>query len=171
MLSESVTNNRTAALWQVPAILLIAVVFGVGANYLRHDRLPLMVTEKARPAANSDFISLGAARRLFAGNAAVFIDARSAADYEKGHIAGAISLPWQAVDSRFAEVGADLPMDKPIITYCDGENCSLSEHLAGFLREMGFAPVRVLKNGWSLWQQHNLPVESDRLAAPPRAAQ
>ena len=161
MRSQNAVNSRIAALWQGPAILLVSVVLGVGANYLRSDRLPLMATEKT-PAANGDFISLGEAGRMFAKGTALFIDARPAADYQKGHIAGAISLPWQAVERRFADIGADLPVDKPIITYCDGANCSLSDHLAGFLREMGFARVRVLKNGWSLWRQHGLPVESGR---------
>ncbi len=162
MRSKNAVNNRIAALWQVPAILLVSVVLGVGANYMHSDRLPLMATEKAPPSAVDGLISLGEAKRLFAAGAAVFIDARPAGDYRKGHITGAISLPWEAVDSRFADIGAEIPVDKPIITYCDGANCSLSEHLAKFLREMGFAHVRVLKNGWSLWQRQQLPVESDR---------
>lgn len=161
MRSKNAVNSRIAALWQVPAILLVSVVLGVGANYLRSERLPLMATEKT-PAANGDFISLGEAGRMFAKGTALFIDARPAADYQRGHIAGAVNLPWQAVERRFADIGADLPVDKPIITYCDGANCSLSAHLAKFLRAMGFSHVYVLKNGWTLWQRQKLPVESGR---------
>jgi 3-mercaptopyruvate sulfurtransferase SseA len=48
-----------------------------------------------------------------------------------------------------------------IITYCDGESCELSHELALFLKEMGFANVRVLVNGWTVWQQAGLPTEAD----------
>jgi len=51
--------------------------------------------------------------------------------------------------------------DTLIITYCDGENCDLSHELAIFLRDMGFPNVKVLVNGWTVWQEMNLPVEGD----------
>ena len=91
--------------------------------------------------------------------AAVIIDARPNDDYEKGHIRGALSLPWRDVDQRFMEVTKDISVDTPIITYCDGETCSLSHDLAVFLKDMGFMNVRVLVNGWTVWQAAGLPVE------------
>ena len=47
-----------------------------------------------------------------------------------------------------------------IITFCDGQSCRLSHELALFLREMGYENVRVLVNGWTLWQQAGLPVSA-----------
>jgi 3-mercaptopyruvate sulfurtransferase SseA len=47
-----------------------------------------------------------------------------------------------------------------LITYCDGESCDLSHELALFLKEMGFENVRVLVNGWSVWQQAGLPFQT-----------
>ena len=46
-------------------------------------------------------ISLDEAEKLFFTDAAVFIDARSEEDYARGHIQGALSLPWHEVDLRF----------------------------------------------------------------------
>ncbi len=156
----------TAAMWQVPVILLIAAVMAVAVNRLRPDgRLPLMVGRPPAATAGQndagDSISLDQARKLFQQGAALFLDARSREDYLRGHIRGALSLPWQEVDDRIAAVGDLLDEDKVIITYCDGASCTLSHHLARYLKDMGFARVRVLKNGWSLWRQNGLPVESD----------
>ena len=55
----------------------------------------------------------------------------------------------------------DISVNTPIITYCDGENCELSHNLAKFLLDMGFTNVRILVNGWSKWQNADLPVEKE----------
>jgi rhodanese-related sulfurtransferase len=110
-------------------------------------------------------ISLFEAQKLFANDAAVFIDARSAEDYSRGHIHGARSLPRQEMDLKFIDVTKDLDLETPVITYCDGETCELSHDLALFLRDAGFVNTRVLVNGWSLWRLAGMPVES----GPPSA--
>jgi len=53
----------------------------------------------------------------------------------------------------------DIFHDTPIITYCDGETCNLSHDLALFLKDMGFAHVNVLVNGWTLWIEKGLPTQ------------
>lgn len=167
----STTRNRwIAVMWQVPAILLIAAVVAVAVNRLRPDNtLPLMATRPLAAAVQSedqaDQISITQARELFEQNAALFLDARSRDDYLQGHIRGALSLPWQEVDERFADISDELSEDSVIITYCDGERCLLSHHLARYLKDMGFSHVRVVKNGWSLWRQNSLPVEGVEASA------
>lgn len=44
----------------------------------------------------------------------VLIDTRSRAEYEAGHIPGAISIPYAEVDARYRE----LPRATQIVTYC-----------------------------------------------------
>jgi rhodanese-related sulfurtransferase len=134
-------------------------------NALRPDRLPLIGdwTAAARITTSTGErmdISLDEAENLFFTDAAVFIDARSEQDYAQGHIQNARSLPWQAVDLKFMGVTEQLDLETPIVTYCDGETCELSHHLALFLRDAGFLNTRVLVNGWTLWHQAGLPVES-----------
>ncbi len=51
--------------------------------------------------------------KLDAGQAVVF-DARRQESYMRQHIAGALSLPWNEVDARLAE----LPTDKQAVFYC-----------------------------------------------------
>jgi rhodanese-related sulfurtransferase/uncharacterized membrane protein YphA (DoxX/SURF4 family) len=153
------------AAWQVPALVILSVAAALTVNALRVDRLPLAgdfsVSARMTTAAGERMdISLEEAQKLFSAHAAVFIDARSAEDYAKGHIQGALSLPWHDVDLDFLNVTQNLDMQAQIVTYCDGETCELSHDLALFLRDAGFLNTRVLINGWTLWQHAGLPVES-----------
>jgi len=153
-------------LWQIPAILAIALGMGFISNTLRPDSIQLVgdwSAEARITTATGDnlVIPFSEAAKLFTEKAAVFIDARSDEDFRKGHIHGAKSLPWQDVDQRFIEIVEDISPDVTIITYCDGENCDLSHDLALFLLDMGFKDVRVLINGWSVWQETNLSVEKE----------
>ena len=72
--------------------------------------------------------------------------------YKEGHIQGSRSLPFEAFDQLADEVLIDLPEDTLIITYCDGEKCTLSAELAQKLKQIGFENVRVLFNGWTVWK-------------------
>jgi rhodanese-related sulfurtransferase len=152
------------AVWQVPALVILSVVAALGVNALRVDRLPLAgdfsaAARMTTPTGERMDISLEEAQKLFFTHAVVFIDARSAEDFAKGHIQGALSLPWHEVDLDFLGVTQNLDMEAHIVTYCDGETCELSHDLALFLRDAGFLNTRVLINGWTLWQQAGLPVE------------
>jgi rhodanese-related sulfurtransferase len=150
--------------WQAPLLAFAAIVLGSSFNLLRADGISLR-RDRSNESRFTDkesislMVSLEEARALFEKDAASFVDARPSQHYEEGHIRGALSLPWQEVETAFAEVTGRLEPEKIIITYCDGEDCDLSHSLAVFLREMGFTNVRVLVNGWTLWQRAQLPVE------------
>ena len=45
----------------------------------------------------------------------------------------------------------------------DGDTCDLSKELALLLENPGFSKARVLVNGWSVWQQAGLSVETGNL--------
>ncbi len=150
--------------WQAPLLALAAVALGSCFNLLRADGISLRgdwsperrFTDREGV---SIVVSLEEARALFEKEAVSFVDARSREQYEEGHIKGALSLPWQEVETYFTEVSGRLEPDKTIVTYCDGDACDLSHSLAVFLKEMGFANVRVLLNGWTIWRSAQLPVE------------
>lgn len=154
------------ALWQTPTLILLAVIFAVCVNGLRADPILLLEdwsieTRFADAAESSLIIPLGRAWELFENGAVLFVDARLPDEYAKGHIYGALNLPWQAVDHYFAEAAQRLEGPQTIVAYCDGEGCDLSHELALFLLAMGFERVRVLDNGWPLWQAAGLPTAVD----------
>jgi len=168
MFESKATWKRAA--WQVPVLVVLSAAVALAVNALRTDRLPMVgdfsVAARMTTATGERMdITLGEAEKLFFTHAAVFIDARSVEDYVKGRIQGARSLPWHEVDINFIGVTQDLDLETPIVTYCDGETCELSHDLALFLRDAGFTSLRVLVNGWTVWQQAGLPVESGMISA------
>jgi rhodanese-related sulfurtransferase len=158
-------NTWFRAARQILALVILSAVAAVAVNALRADRLPLVgdwsVAARITTSTGERMdISLDEAEKLFFTDAAVFIDARPEEDYARGHIQNARCLPWHDVDLKFMGVTEELDLEMPIVTYCDGETCELSHNLALFLRDAGFLNTRVLVNGWTLWQQAGLPVES-----------
>lgn len=152
------------ALWQTLAIVALAAALGTGTSALRLGGIPLVQDWSAEALlrdgqGNREDISLEDAARLFHEGCAVFLDARSAEEYLSGHIRGARSLPLHDADLLFEKAAGDVSPGTPLITYCDGEACSLSHDLATVLKKLGFEEVRVLVNGWTLWLENGLPVE------------
>lgn len=151
-------------IWQSGAILLFAAILGLSCNQLRPGSLALVADWSPEARLNLESgdtmaISLEEAEELFHTQLAVFLDARSPELYAEGHIQRALNLPWDEFESRFANFMADIPPQTLIITYCDGETCNLSKDLAMSLFEKGYTNVRVLVNGWTLWQNKGLPIE------------
>ena len=103
-------------------------------------------------------ISLEEAIRRHAGQSAIFADARSAADYEAGHIQGALSLPDQNIDAWIETFIAQTNPETLIIAYCEGSQCILSKSLVDKLIELGFVNARYLVDGWGRWKEHQLPM-------------
>ena len=160
-------NNRhiwIKSLKQVFFIALIVLVAGFASNKLRADKIPFVEDWSAKSSLVTSSgenleISLFEATNLFREKRALFIDARSKEEFEKGHIKGAISLPYKDADWKFVEAMTGVSEESAVITYCDGEKCELSMELAVFLRNTGYKNVKVLSNGWAVWKQNGLPVE------------
>ncbi len=74
------------------------------------------------------------------------LDVRAAADYEKGHIAGAINIPF---GKNMQESFSAIPTDKPVIITCySGQTAS---QVLGVLRLLGFEAYNMpggMNNGW-----------------------
>ncbi|MBU2622292.1 MAG: rhodanese-like domain-containing protein [Proteobacteria bacterium] len=150
---------------QIFFIALIVLVAGFASNMLRSDKIPLVEDWSAKSnlvtsSGENLEISLAEASNLFKKGGGAFIDARSRAEYDAGHIKGAKSLPYKEADWKFVEAMDGISEDSALITYCDGETCELSMELAIFLRNTGYKNVKVLSNGWSVWKQNGLPVET-----------
>ncbi|MGA2404780.1 MAG: rhodanese-like domain-containing protein, partial [Syntrophobacteraceae bacterium] len=114
----------------------------------------------AMEAVQEPVVSIEEARALFLTNGAVFVDARPEEAYRSGHIQGALNLPPDSIEEWLHGAGAQIPPDSLIITYCDGESCTLSKEAALQLSGKGYSHVRVLVNGWSAWQDAGLPTET-----------
>ncbi len=76
---------------------------------------------------------------------ALIVDVRTPAEYDLGHIPGAINLPIDDLRERLGE----LPPSRPIVVYCA---VGLRGYLASnILRQRGYDDVRNLIGGYRLW--------------------
>ncbi len=86
----------------------------------------------------------------------LWIDARPAAQFEAGHIPGAVNLPLDAWDTHFPQLLAVWSPERALVVYCDSTTCDLSEQVADRLRrELGVDTVQVLHGGWQAWQEES----------------
>ncbi len=77
-------------------------------------------------------------RRARAGDVTV-VDVRPLAEYQSGHIAGALFIPLEDLKKRLAEI----PMDREIVAYCRGPYRVLSMEAVRLLRERGRKAIRL----------------------------
>ncbi len=155
------------AVWQAGLALSLAFVVALLINQARQDTLLLVMNWSPEAMLTTDkgegmVISLEQARELCEEKKALFLDARSQEDYVRGHIRCALNIPWQSFDQHIGRILETIPDHAWIVTYCDGENCSLSEELAKELYAMGYNHVKVLLNGWTRWVEAGFPVEEGR---------
>ncbi len=106
--------------------------------------------------------SLDDAWSLHKAGRALFLDARDERSFEMGHLPGALHIPPDQGDAHVPELQALSQAGMALIAYCDGMDCPLSSELARGLQGRGLPAVKVLVNGWSLWQRAGYPVEKGK---------
>lgn len=120
-------------------------LFGPASPPLRSDLTPPVITFEQ-------------ARDIFNRGDALFVDARHSYEFGLGHIKGAISVPMQEFNEHHPILEI-IPKDKPLVVYCDGEDCNSSKELAGKLIAAGYKDVKVFFGGWTAWIANNQPVQ------------
>ena len=85
----------------------------------------------------------------------VLIDVRPQAEYESGHLPGAVAMPVDELEGRLDE----LPRDKTIVAYCRGPYCVFADEALSLLAERGWRVAR-LEEGVAEWQQAGLALEA-----------
>jgi rhodanese-related sulfurtransferase/DNA-binding transcriptional ArsR family regulator len=81
------------------------------------------------------------------------LDLRPGAEYEAGHIPGAVSVPLDELPARLAE----LPIARDIVAYCRGPFCVMAPRGIDLLRAHGL-PARRLEDGLPEWRLAGYPV-------------
>lgn len=84
---------------------------------------------------------------------ATVIDVRPPAEYDAGHIEGAVSVPLESLPEWLSK----LPHDQEIVAYCRGPYCMLSFDAVEQLRKHGYR-ARRLEDGFPEWVVDHLPV-------------
>jgi len=160
-------KGKTRIFQQVIIILLFSIATALMTNALRSNSLPLVGdwsqgTFSLKAEFDIPTVPLEGAVVKFLSDEALFLDARSRADYQLGHIQGALNLPVHEGDfgRRLQEFSLKVDHEKELIVYCDGTSCSLSPKLASVLKGLGYRDVKILINGWTEWTMAGMPFEA-----------
>jgi rhodanese-related sulfurtransferase/predicted transcriptional regulator len=81
-------------------------------------------------------------------------DVRPRAEFEAGHVLGAVSVPPEEVQQRLAE----LPEGVEVVAYCRGPYCVFADDAVRALAAIGRRAWR-LEDGFPQWRRAGLPVE------------
>ena len=152
-------------------IVVLASVLAVAHNAVSPHRIALVGTWPSTFGADSaavppsykeddpEILRLDEAVAFYQSAGVQFVDARDEADYQLGHIPGAINFPFDYYDDFAATVLPKLDKERELVTYCGGEDCELSLYMARQLRLEGFTKLHIFFGGYTQWQEAGLPVE------------
>jgi protein-disulfide isomerase/rhodanese-related sulfurtransferase len=128
-------------------------------GFLNFQGSSIDCTEDAPKGPEPAMIRTTEAEKLY-HDGSVFVDVRSADDYQKARISGAVNVPLNEAERRVAE----LPRDKTIVLYESGSGspsdvCAASRAVGRVLLARGYTKVVVYQDGLAGWQKQALPVE------------
>jgi len=94
------------------------------------------------------------AERIDGEQAPVILDVRSVAEFERGHVRGAIHIPHDELAARLDELPSD--PGEEVVLYCQtGRRAALA---AAVLHEAGYEHLHDLEGHWQAWEAAGLPV-------------
>jgi rhodanese-related sulfurtransferase len=169
---------------QVFVIVGLSVVTGISYNYFSRNPLPLTgkydahmvdlvisskLNKKENPAVASPAetavptfqeIDADTLQSLVEAGKVILLDARTADEFNQGHIPGAVNLPITRFNATYGFLTSIFAENKMIICYCEGHDCTDSSLLAFELHKKGYKDIFVYKGGMAEWEQFTYPVET-----------
>ena len=131
------------------SVLQIVLTAGLGLSLALAGCAQESPTEAAPALSNIRDISVADANALLTGeDGAVVLDVRTAAEFDAGHIDGAVNADFLADD--FVSAIADLDRDTTYILHC--KSGSRSTRALEVLKEEGFTSVAHLTDGYDGWK-------------------
>ncbi|HEX2869484.1 MAG TPA: rhodanese-like domain-containing protein [Ignavibacteriales bacterium] len=127
-----------------------------GFSMKKHVTAEMTAKENEVPLSEPKVISLKEALKFHEANV-IFIDARANEDFLKGHIKNAINVPFYEFD-KYKENLRGISKDEPIVCYCEGAECDLSDMLGEKLASMGYKMVFIFFGGWYAWSDAKFPI-------------
>jgi rhodanese-related sulfurtransferase len=159
---------------QAVVLVVAGAVLGLLVNALRPGGISLVqpIAAAAGTTGASCEAPAGAVRDVDVGEAcdleaagAAFVDARPAAAYAAGHVAGAFHLPSRGDCPGFEEALARIREAPTVVVYDDDGSCALARHLADRLVARGLIDVRVMTGGFAGWCAADRPAEAGSCGA------
>ena len=126
-------------------------------------------SETPQTLAGGKVISVDDGKALLAKKTAMFVDTRSAVNFGKGHVPGAVAIPYKGSSDDVASFDASkdqfdlskLPAakDQPVVFYSDGPSGWKSYKAAVTAVKAGHKNVSYMRAGWTEWSAKGFPTE------------
>ncbi|MFH0802443.1 MAG: metalloregulator ArsR/SmtB family transcription factor [bacterium] len=100
-------------------------------------------------------VDRNALRERVLSGAVTLLDVRPRAEYQAGHIPGALCVPLEELEEHLAK----LPEGQEIVAYCRGPYCVLAVEAVERLKAKGFKAYR-MEDGVVEWRALGLPVDA-----------
>ncbi len=162
-------KNLLGTLTEICLIVVVSAAAGIAWNRtLLTGAWRGELTQQAQAAPQGEElpmpIGLVQVKELHDSKQAVIVDARSAASFAQGHIAGALTLPLEEL-RKTGPVGlkAKVPTSATVIAYCNGFSCHDSMDLGKLLMQAGYASVYVFEGGYPEWRDAGYPTATGAL--------
>jgi rhodanese-related sulfurtransferase len=104
-------------------------------------------------------VSLEEAKKLFDAKEVIFLDARPAPIYKRGHIPGALNVPFNSMEKE--KLMSDIKVDQPLVVYCYSARCNQASLLDARIRKLGYKNVAVFSGGIVEWTKAKYPLEKE----------
>ena len=154
----------------------MALGVGLLANTVSPDGIPVIGKYRSLSGGNGPvvpptaepgdppFIDIARAQLEFDLGDVLFIDARDESEFACGTIPGSVNIPFEYLpdddlEGYFESVLGKDRKDRLLITYCSGEECDLSLHLARNLQDLGYTNVVIFFGGSREWEKYDLGLE------------
>jgi rhodanese-related sulfurtransferase len=164
------------AIRQFLVLAVVATALALVVNVVSPNRIPLvgdyyeiqvrdgMIVPPSAEPGDPPFIAVDRAQAEYTMGTALFVDSRDKSEFDCGTIPGSVNIPFDYLpDNNLREyidsaLGGVAP-DKTIITFCSGEECDLSLHLARNLQAMGYSDVLIFFGGSREWEELGFEME------------
>lgn len=160
-------------------VVLLAVAVSLTVNVFSPNKIPVIgdyrdlhtgdgpIVPPDSDPNDPQFIAIDVAELDYSQDAALFVDARDPEEYECGTIPGAINIPFEWLPegnlaAYFDSCFGGIDKDRRIITFCSGEECDLSLHLARNLQSVGYTNLAIFFGGSREWEKFGLEMERRR---------
>ncbi len=156
--------RRMHTIRNVWILLFAAALVASVANWVHPRKIPWVqdwsthVEAKARKL-GFEAIALAVALEKHGASGTVFIDARPAAEFAAGHVAGAWSVPVQAFGEHFETVGGLIDSGAELVVYCSNRDCDDALELLVELRAIGAQKALFFVDGFEAWKKYGGEVE------------
>lgn len=120
----------------------------------RNATIGKVVTDFRKPKFDGEPVTIDNLTRKIKSGKVTVLDVRPEYEYNKGHIANAISIPIDQLTKRLKEI----PKRTEVVAYCRGPFCVFADEAVSILSKAGYKATR-LEEGYPDWSVMGLPVE------------